>query len=454
MSGILHASTGTRLSAGLGAAAAPDAWVEKLAFVTIVLAVGYVVTGIAGMGPSGAAAQTDYVNPINSWVWIGLVAMATPVMLRRWRLALDLARSNWPLLALFLYFALSATWALDPGTSIRRTVYAVIQLTLIVTLLAGIRRAPILHMAIVAICVTVTLADAAALVLTPGTAFMDDGFAGLQSQKNQTGLLLMYGLLAAGPGLFLARARLWRAGIGAAMVLMAALLVLTRSTTSQSVVISAAFVMPVLVLIAKLPRRRILGIAAAAVLLVAGCAFAYLVWCAITGTALLYPLRNATFTGRTDIWAFTVREIGKRPFFGAGFQSFWSIDPSVQPSLKTDAWFGSDTIINESHNGYLELMATCGIVGLLGALFVLFRAIVIAGSAMHRALPTAEAMRQGEMARPTAVFYMAFLLGLLVHNLTESNLFSNDGGLLAFAFLLCVMDLEKWRLTHRRGARR
>jgi O-antigen ligase len=452
MSGALHPAAGRAgVTAGRAGVVAPDGWVENLAIGTLVLTLAYVVMGIPGMGPPDDTA-TDYVNPYNSWIWLGLLAMGTPVLMRRWRPALTLALSNWPLLILFGYFAISVTWALDPDAAMRRTLSTLVQFVLFVTLLAGIRRAPILHVAIVAMCIMVALADTAALVVSPGTAIADDGFTGLQSQKNQTGLLLMYGCLSAGPSLFLVRGRLWRAGIGAAIVLMAGLLVLTRSTTSQSVVISAAIVMPALVQIARLPRRRILGIAGAAVLLLAACAFAYLVWCALTSTPLLYPLRNATFTGRTDIWAFVVEEIGKRPIFGAGYQSFWSINPAVEPSLKTDAWFGANTIINESHNGYLELLVTGGIVGLLGGLFVLFRAIIIAGSAMHRALPTAAAWRMGELARPTAVFYMAFLLGLTVHNFTESNLFSNNG-LLASAFLLCVIDLEKWHIMHRRGVR-
>jgi hypothetical protein len=50
------------------------------------------------------------------------------------------------------------------------------------------------------------------------------------------------------------------------------------------------------------------------------------------------------------------------------------------------------------------------------------------------------------MARPTAIFHLTFLLGLLVHNFTESNLFSN-GGLLAVGLLICILDLEKWRTS-------
>jgi O-antigen ligase len=231
-----------------------------------------------------------------------------------------------------------------------------------------------------------------------------------------------------------------------AAAMMAALLVATRSTTSQSVVLSAALVMPVLLLIGRLPRRAIWAIAAAFIFGLFAVAFAYLAWCGVSGTDPMLPLRGVTFTARTDIWSFVVGEIGKRPWFGAGYGSFWSIDPAVQPSLKTDGWFGVDTIINEGHDGYLDQLATGGVVGLAGSLIVLVRAIILAGRAVGGAAPVALAWQEGRMARPTAVFYLALLLGLVVHNATESNLFANNS-LLAVALLLCVLDLEKWRLA-------
>ena len=178
----------------------------------------------------------------------------------------------------------------------------------------------------------------------------------------------------------------------------------------------------------------------------AALAFGYLAWCGITNTDPFLPLRGATFTGRTDLWSFVMDEIAQRPWFGAGYSSFWAIDPAVQPSLKSDMWFGVYTIINESHQGYLELLATGGVAGFAGGLLVLFRALALAGRAVSRAEPAAVAWRTGRLAYPTAAFHMALLVGLVVHNFTESNLFSNNS-VLAIALVLAVIDLEKWRLA-------
>ncbi len=429
-----------------------DRWVELLSVIILTLTLLYTVLG--GLTDDVTdPTQTNYVNPWNSRIWLLLLAMSLPVLIRRWHEALALAKASWSLLVLFGYFAISVAWALDPATSLRRFLFSVVQLVLFVILLSGIRRAPMVHVAIATVCIAAASADLVTWIVAPGYAMADDGFAGLQSQKNQTGLLMMYGCLSAVPCIFLLRRRLWKLAVACASVMMAILLVATRSTTSQSVVASAAVIMPVLLLIGRLPRRTILAIAGIFVLFVVALPFAYLVWSGVTSADPLAPIRHATFTGRTDIWNFVVGQIQKRPWFGSGYSSFWSIDPSVQPSLQTDGWFGTYVIINEGHDGYLDQLATGGIVGLVGSLFVLLRGIIMAGSAVGRAAPTAQAWRDGTLARATAVFYLALLLGLIVHNVTESNLFNNNS-VLAVALLLCLLDLEKWRIgLHAPGRR-
>jgi len=421
-----------------------DRWTETLASLILALTLLWTVFGSLTDTVSDPT-QTDHVNPFNSLVWLGLLAASVPILQRRWRETVALLAASWPLLLLFGYFALSVTWALDPPTSLRRLILTVLQFALMAIVVSGIRRAPALHVAIAVACAAAGLADAAYGVIAPGAAMTDEGFAGLHSQKNQTGLTMMYGCLAAAPCLFLLRGRA-RAALLALLAVMGGVLLVSRSTTSQSVVIAAAVVMPLLLLIARLPRRVILAIAAVGVLVPAAALLAYLAWCGVSGSDPLLPMRDATFTARNGIWLFVLDEIAKRPWTGAGFNSFWAINPAVQPSLKTDQWFGVYAIISEGHDGYLDLLATGGVIGLAGGLFVLGRAVGQAGLAIARTQPAAQAWRDGRMARPTAAFHLAFLLGLLVHNFTESSLFCTNG-LLAVGLLVAMLDLEKWRLA-------
>ena len=433
-----------------GIGARNDPWVGWLSAVVLGLTLAYAINGLPEFDRDRVVA-TDYVNPLNRWIWLGLLALAAPVLLRRWREALALTLASWPLLLLYLYFALSAFWALDPAISARRMVFTLVQLALLIVLLSGLRRAVLAHLLIMGVCIGAALIDVGAWAALPGYVMTDEGFAGLQTQKNQTGLMMMFGCLSVGTGYFLRREWWWRVGVLGSLLMIAGLLVATRSTTSQAITLLAPAVMPVVLLVARLPRRVIWGIVLG---VLAALSVAALLWVAVVDLAggdPWGPMRGVTFTSRTDLWSFVLDEIAKRPWFGAGYASFWSIDPAVQPSLKADQWFSVFVLINEGHQGYLDLLATGGIFGFVGGMTVVLRTLCIAGLAITRASPAALAWRDGTLTRPTAVFHLTLLVCLLVHNFTESNLFFNNS-VLAVAFVLAALELERWRMGWRAAA--
>ena len=427
-----------------------DGWVQTLSCVVLILTFVYVVFGIPGQDLTDTR-QTDRVSPYNSLIWLVLLALSVPVLIRQRRDVAALLLSCWPLLLLFAYFGLSASWALDPSASFRRFMFTLVQLAIFTSVVVGIRRAPTIHTVIAATCAASAVADLLYWLAAPGAAMTSEGFGGLQQQKNQAGLLMMLGCLSAATCLWLLRERRGRRALAAPLVVMVVLLLATRSSTSAAVTFAAAIVMPALLAVSRLRGTAGWAILASLAFAVTFGLVIYLAYSGLTGRDPWLPLRGVTFTARTDIWRFVMHQIAQRPLVGAGYSSFWSINPAVQPSLKSGAWFGTDSIINEAHNGYLDLLATTGIIGLIGGLFVLFRTIALAALAMVRAEPAEAAWRSGDLARPTAVFYLALTLGLVVHNFTESNLFSNNG-VLAVALLIAVLDLEKWRLRRRRAA--
>ena len=427
------------------------AWVNRLTIVVLALMLLYAIIGIPEFNRDADLAS-DYVNPLNRIIWLGLLALAAPIAMARWRNVLALLGGSWPLLLLYAYFYASTFWALDPDASTRRLLFTVVQLLLAVVLLSGLRQAATLHILLAAVCVVAAVEDLASWVLWPGYAMTSDGFAGLQLQKNQTGLLMMYGCLAASTAFFLVRGRLARMAIGGSIALMGLLLVATRSTTSQSIVLMAPVVVPFILVVARQRTPVIWAVVASILAGLVALFFGYIAWCGVVNYDPWLPLRGVTFTERLDLWVFALEEIPKRPWLGAGYSSFWAINPAVQPSLKSDMWFGTYAIINEGHQGYLDLVLTTGLVGLAGGLAVVFRTLGTAGRAIVRAEPAEIAARTGRMAYPTAAFHMALLVGLLVHNFTESNLFSNNS-VLAVAFVLAALDLEKWRIATRQPAK-
>lgn len=76
-----------------------------------------------------------------------------------------------------------------------------------------------------------------------------------------------------------------------------------------------------------------------------------------SGTLIASLGRNPTLTGRTDIWK-VVLTVSKSPLIGAGYESFWLGDRLQQ---MWDAFPGLR--LNESHNGYIEIIITLGWLG-------------------------------------------------------------------------------------------
>ncbi|HMQ52343.1 MAG TPA: O-antigen ligase family protein [Anaerolineae bacterium] len=86
--------------------------------------------------------------------------------------------------------------------------------------------------------------------------------------------------------------------------------------------------------------------------------------------------KDATLTGRTPLWEALVVKIWASPWLGYGYSAFWLgwSGPSA------DVWAYIDWAPRHAHNGYLDIAAELGLVGLtlflLTFLMVLWRAII------------------------------------------------------------------------------
>jgi O-antigen ligase len=68
---------------------------------------------------------------------------------------------------------------------------------------------------------------------------------------------------------------------------------------------------------------------------------------------------DSTLTGRSIIWEFADYEIGRSPFLGWGYQSFWLVPGS--PSIEAPGWV---KMMPNAHNGYYDTMLEMGYIGL------------------------------------------------------------------------------------------
>src|SRR4029077_5681215 len=62
-------------------------------------------------------------------------------------------------------------------------------------------------------------------------------------------------------------------------------------------------------------------------------------------------MSDPTFTGRNDIWEFTLNHIAQHPIFGFGYQAFWGTAELVNSWTWTESW---GYRASDAHNGYLN----------------------------------------------------------------------------------------------------
>jgi exopolysaccharide production protein ExoQ len=116
--------------------------------------------------------------------------------------------------------------------------------------------------------------------------------------------------------------------------------------------------------------------------------------------------RSSDLTGRIDLWHWVGIMIRKRPLIGYGFSGFWR--GASDQSTVVGSHIGWSPVY--SHNGYLEILLSLGLSGLL--LFLWF-----AVTGMRRALIRAQVGRSVQDVWP-----LAFLTFFLIHNLGECTI--------------------------------
>jgi exopolysaccharide production protein ExoQ len=124
-----------------------------------------------------------------------------------------------------------------------------------------------------------------------------------------------------------------------------------------------------------------------------------------------FMFSDPTLTGRSRIWAYLLDRFSMSPYFGSGYGAIWQTGPQVQAYLQRYAAY----LVNEGHNGYLDILAQLGIVGLATTLvwlfwvcLRLFRSIRLSG---NRRLST------------ISLYALYVFVGSIIYNLTESSYF-------------------------------
>jgi exopolysaccharide production protein ExoQ len=265
-----------------------------------------------------------------------------------------------PLLIVLMLIVIGSTmWSVAPDVTTRRS-FAVTCTTLGGLALAARYKWAQLAEVVGAAFIVLIVASFAVCLAVPSIGVMTELFPGawrgLWMEKNALGGLMALGfcLLSAAALLNPQRAKLWWPFAGLALVLV---LMSTSKTSLVSLMVGGAAL--VFVLIAR--RSPAAGAA--------------ITWTGVTGVVLLGGFvlvasdaffavlgKDATLTGRTEIWSAAMRQIEQRPWTGYGYAAVWDNKSGWGPF----AWITKDAGFqaHHAHNSWIEQWLGLGIIGL------------------------------------------------------------------------------------------
>jgi len=304
-------------------------------------------------------------NPFEAAFFAVLIVAAILVLNHRSTRVLYFFRTNAPLLCYLLYCLLSILWSDHPGTTVKRIVkgFGVIAIVLLLLTEKNVTGA-FERVLTRAAYILLPLSTILILFFPHLGTFYDDTtkvtyYVGVATQKNELGSCCMI----CGVSLLWAFLNAWhdrqdrhrthRLILNALMYILAFVLILVcDSMTSFSCLVIASVVMLWIRRSGQTPSLH--GMVAGMIALAAFASFLD-----SSGTLLSLLGRNATLTGRTDIWRAVLAQ-HTNPLIGCGFESFW-MSPRIESVWQTIGYTG----VAEAHNGYLEIYINLGLIGIV-----------------------------------------------------------------------------------------
>ena len=127
--------------------------------------------------------------------------------------------------------------------------------------------------------------------------------------------------------------------------------------------------------------------------------------------------RDSSFTGRTDLWLAVIEMIGQKPTLGYGYMAFWQ--GAERPGLAVIEQVSWQ--MNHAHNGYMDIMLSLGVVGLLlfvtGFIFKIThsvrlarhgRSLVMLWPLVFLAYTFLNNLTEGTLLRPNNIYWILY----------------------------------------------
>ncbi|QNL18878.1 O-antigen ligase family protein [Hyphobacterium sp. CCMP332] len=328
------------------------------------------------------------------------------------------------ILTLSILCFVSFMWSVDAGLTQRRG-FALVMTTLFGLLLASRFNWRELITLFAVVFVVLGVMSAVMSLAFPGIAVHHDihvgAWKGIWWEKNTLGAMMAFGTTAAlAASVCQPRHKMiwWGlAAFQAGLVLMS-----TSKTALLALMLALAGIAAI-----HLIRR---GFGFSSLILIGGglVVFIVVLMFSIAPVAILEALgRDATLTGRTDIWLVLADQIQARPWTGYGYGAFW--DGVYGPAY----WVRQRTQwpVPTAHNGWLEIALGIGLPGIILMAMSLLISIVRAAGRLFRG--------------PEVFWALIFLILVALISISESNLLQRN----AITWVLFVATAARLALPRR-----
>lgn len=360
-------------------------------------------------------------SPLDRLFYFGVILASVVILSRRGIVWSEVFSNNWPIFLFYGYFLVSVLWAPTPFVSFKRWFKDFGNIFVALVILTEVNPQQAIRAVFVRCAYLLIPLSVVFLRYFPelGRRYLRGGVmevVGVTTQKNSLGALIVV------CGFVLLWDWLERTKVEAPLrskaervlpliflSMGAYLLNLCDSKTSILCLILGAAIL----FAPRLPFLRERVGAMGLVIIIGTAGFFLLDYIFnIKGILLGMLGRDATFTGRTDVWR-ELLALKTDPVFGTGFCSFWSDQRYLS---KLPEWVGLS-----AHNGYLETFIDGGFV----ALFFLGIMLLVTGLRLNRHL---------SFGGNYALFRFAVFIAIIIGSISESHF--GRMGPVWFVFLL------------------
>lgn len=291
---------------------------------------------------------------VNQAIWLGIYLITFCLVAVRWKRFIRVATADKLLLLLLAIAVLSIVWSVEPKVTLRREIGLLGSTFFAMYLATRYSPGELLRLLGWTLSIGALLSLVSGIVL-PSYGIAGASWRGIYIHKNAMGRLMAMGAIILLLLTFSNRKYRWLTGIGVG--LSVGLLLLSQSKGALVVFISLLALLP---LYNALRWNYTIVVPFSIVVIILSAIG--LTWLVSESETILGALgKDATLTGRTDIWAAAVDMINQRPILGYGYGAFWL---GLESEYSAYVWHYANWEVPNAHNGFIDLTLDLGYLGI------------------------------------------------------------------------------------------